>query len=402
MEAVPTDSRDNGRKTVGSVLFIRRGCGKPFAPGPHTFMSSVTRSAPEVFSAREIARAAGVSVREVRDPALPGGIVAGDGGFVASGEAIRIVRMFRGRPVTPGERQLFRPPAAARRSPGRALAASGALHAAMFAALVLVTSMGLSSAPKELPPFLAAMRLVFVPVPGPGGGGGGGGLKQPAPPPRAEMKGTSALRSPVPPPRPTRRPEPEPKRRTLPPPPVRPQPVERPVEPPPPAPRPETAPQVVAPVVTAAADSRDRVGVPTDAAPGPDSNGPGSGGGVGTGQGTGIGEGDGAGIGPGSGGGTGGGPYRPGSGVTPPTVLHEVKPDYTEEARRRGIEGDVVLEIVVRRDGSVGDVRLLQGLGSGLDQRATDAVRQWRFSPARRLGAPVDVVVEVAVEFKLR
>jgi TonB family protein len=83
-------------------------------------------------------------------------------------------------------------------------------------------------------------------------------------------------------------------------------------------------------------------------------------------------------------------------------LLREVKPDYTEDARRRGVNGDVELEIVVRSDGSVGDIRLLRGLGYGLDQRAIDAVRQWRFSPARRLGAPVDVLVEVAVEFKLR
>jgi protein TonB len=82
--------------------------------------------------------------------------------------------------------------------------------------------------------------------------------------------------------------------------------------------------------------------------------------------------------------------------------LHEVKPDYTEEARRRSLSGDVVLEIVVRADGRVGAVRILQGLGSGLDQRAVEAVRQWRFSPARRFGTPVDVLVEVAVEFRLR
>ena len=67
-----------------------------------------------------------------------------------------------------------------------------------------------------------------------------------------------------------------------------------------------------------------------------------------------------------------------------------------------GIEGDVVMEIVVRRDGSVSNVRVLQGLGHGLDQRAIEAVRQWRFAPARRRGAPVDVLVEVAMEFKLR
>jgi TonB family protein len=61
-----------------------------------------------------------------------------------------------------------------------------------------------------------------------------------------------------------------------------------------------------------------------------------------------------------------------------------------------------VLEIVVMSDGRVGDVRVLGGLGHGLDERAVDAVRQWRFSPARRLGKPVDVLVEVAVEFRLR
>ena len=102
------------------------------------------------------------------------------------------------------------------------------------------------------------------------------------------------------------------------------------------------------------------------------------------------------------GGGTGGGPYRPGSGITAPAILREVKPDYTEDARRRGLSGDVVLEIVVKSDGRVGAVRVMQGLGAGLDQRAVEAVRQWRFSPARRLGTPVDVLVEVAVEFRLR
>ena len=79
-----------------------------------------------------------------------------------------------------------------------------------------------------------------------------------------------------------------------------------------------------------------------------------------------------------------------------------MKAEYTDEARRRGITGDVVLEIVVRRDGTVGEVTLRRGLGGGLDQRAVTAVRQWRFDPARRRGVPVDVIVEVAVEFTLR
>jgi TonB family protein len=102
------------------------------------------------------------------------------------------------------------------------------------------------------------------------------------------------------------------------------------------------------------------------------------------------------------GGGAGGGPYRPGSGIEPPRLLREIKALYTDEARRQGVTGAVVLEIVIRRDGSVGDVQVLRGLGSGLDERAVTAVRNWRFAPARRLGEPVDVVVEVEVEFSLR
>jgi TonB family protein len=116
----------------------------------------------------------------------------------------------------------------------------------------------------------------------------------------------------------------------------------------------------------------------------------------------GLGEGDGAGVGPGSGGGTGGGPFRPGAGITPPRLLQEIKAEYTDDARRAGITGEVVLEIVVRRDGSVGDVKLLHGLGGGLNDRARQAVKQWRFSPATRQGTPVDVIVEVGVNFKLR
>ena len=350
---------------------------------------------PDVFNAREIARAAGVSVREVK-ALIDTGSVSSDRVFLAPREAVRAVRLLRG---SRAPTDLFQPPAAAHRSPGRALVASGALHAAVLAGLVLVTTMELASAPPEPVPDPTPVRLVFFATPGPGGGGGGGGLRQPAPPPRAELTGKSRLKSPVPPPRP-KKPEPEPPK--VPPRPIRPQPAERPVEPPPPPSVVAPLPQVVAPVVTAAADPRERAGVPTESASNVESSGPGTGGGAGAGQGAGIGEGSGSGIGPGSGGGTGGGPYRQGSGITAPALLREVKPDYTEEARRRGVEGDVILEIIVRADGSVTGVKVRQGLGAGLDQRAADAVRQWRFSPARRQGQAVDVVVEVAVEFKLR
>ena len=82
--------------------------------------------------------------------------------------------------------------------------------------------------------------------------------------------------------------------------------------------------------------------------------------------------------------------------------MREVKAQYTDDARKRGVTGDVVLEIVIKSDGSVGDVTLLRGLGFGLDERAIAAVQNWRFAPARRLNAPVDVIVEVEVEFSLR
>jgi TonB family protein len=363
-------------------------------------MTMSTASAPDVYSAREIARAAGVSAREVRRLFEAGEIPAIEGRYARAADAAAAVLRLRDRTPIPRERsELFSPHEGPRRSPGRALLASGTLHAAMVGLAALLTTWDVSTRVTDTPRLMPA-RLVFLAVPGPGGGGGGGGLRQPAPPARAALKGRSPLRSPVPPPRrPTTRP-PEPSARVAPPP--RPVPAPKPVDPPPAPPQPEKLPQVVAPVATAPADPIDRAGVLSDGATTTPTSGPGSGGGAGTGQGTGIGEGDGSGIGPGSGGGTGGGPYRPGSGITPPSILREVKPDYTEDARRRGIEGDVVLEIVVRSDGSVGPVTLLQGLGAGLDQRAIDAVRQWRFSPARRQGTAVDVVVEVAVEFKLR
>jgi protein TonB len=357
-------------------------------------MSSISITVPEVFTPREIAAAAGVPTAAVRALIADGSITSIGGRFVTASDSARIVRKFRGLAVEPAERALFGPRPVTKRSPS-ALVASGALHGAGLVAFLLLT-MGVA-APTALP--TTEMRLVFLATPGPGGGGGGGGLKQPAPPPPAKMKGASLVKSPVPPPRPktTRPPEPEPKKT---PPPPAPEPVAKPVEPPPPAP-PKPLPEVVAPVAQAPADTTDKAGVLANARDS-DSHGPGTGSGAGTGQGTGIGEGTGSGIGPGTGGGTGGGPYRPGSGITPPSIIREVRPDYTEEARRRGVEGDVELEIVVRADGSVGNVKVIRGLGSGLDQRAADAVRQWRFSPAKRFGTPVDVMVEVAVEFKLR
>jgi TonB family protein len=158
---------------------------------------------------------------------------------------------------------------------------------------------------------------------------------------------------------------------------------------------------VQAPVAPAASSRVDAPGVPTPR-PAPPSAGPGTGAGAGSRSGAGMGTGAGSGIGPGTGGGTGGGAYAPGSGLTAPALVREVRPSYTDEARRLGLQGNVVLQVTVGRDGRVGDVRVVRGLGAGLEQRAVDAVRQWRFTPATRRGVPVDVSVQVSVEFSLR
>jgi TonB family protein len=267
---------------------------------------------------------------------------------------------------------------------------STSLHGLVAVAMVVISSISFTNADERTEPLdlpQQPIRMVYLMQPGPGGGGGGGGLRMKAPPTKVERKGPQKVSSPIP-------------ARKLPPP-LEPRP--KPVEPPPTPLEAKVLPPVMAPVLTVAADARDREGdvkeTPKEAAP---SQGPGSNGGAGTGKGTGLGEGDGSGIGPGEGGGMGGGPYRPGSGVEPPRLLQEVRATYTDEARRANVTGEVLLEIVVRRDGSVGDVKILRRLGSGLDQRAVQAVRQWRFAPARMKGVPVDVVVEVSVDFKLR
>ncbi len=133
------------------------------------------------------------------------------------------------------------------------------------------------------------------------------------------------------------------------------------------------------------------------------SQGPGSGGGVGDGAGTGIGSGRGPGLGPGVGGGTGGGIYRSGGGVTPPTILSQVRPSYTDEALRQRIQGSVILELIVRRDGQPSDIRVVRSLDpGGLDVQAIAAVQQWRFNPGRLASTPVDVLVTVVMDFSIR
>jgi len=136
--------------------------------------------------------------------------------------------------------------------------------------------------------------------------------------------------------------------------------------------------------------------------PGPPSSGPGTGGGIGTGEGGGVGPGKGAGVGPGEGGGTGGGPFRVGGGVSAPTVLYRIEPNYSEEARRARYQGSVILSAIVRKDGTIQILKVVRGLGLGLDENAVEALRQWRFTPGTRSGEPVDVALNIEINFALR
>jgi len=222
-------------------------------------------------------------------------------------------------------------------------------------------------------------NIIWLSQPGPGGGGGGGGNKMKEPPRQAELPGKDKITVPV-----AKPPKIEAQQAKNEPPPID---------------------QLNIPAKISSA-AQDTLPGAIEAPPGPPtlSQGSGTGGGAGTGVGSGIGPGSGSGLGPGSGGGTGGGTYRPGNGVTIPRVLREVKPQYTSDAMRAKVQGTVLLECVVRPDGSVGDVQILRSLDGvfGLDQEAIKAAKQWRFAPGTRLGEPVPVLVTIELTFTLR
>lgn len=136
------------------------------------------------------------------------------------------------------------------------------------------------------------------------------------------------------------------------------------------------------------------IGLPTVSSLGNDTVG---GAGIGTGP-------RGSGFGAGSNRGSGNDAFGPGNGVTMPTVLSEVKPSYTAEAMRAKVQGAVMVEAIVREDGSVGQVRIVRSLDRtfGLDEEALRAVKNWRFRPGQRQGRNVAVIVEIELTFTLR
>jgi len=114
-----------------------------------------------------------------------------------------------------------------------------------------------------------------------------------------------------------------------------------------------------------------------------DSNGPGSGNGIGSGNGTGIGSGSGGGVGPGEGGGAGGGIFNAGTGgYGIPACIYCPQAQFSDEAVKAKYQGTVLLQAIITPDGRATEIRVLKGLGLGLDEKAVEAVRTWRFKPA--------------------
>jgi len=159
---------------------------------------------------------------------------------------------------------------------------------------------------------------------------------------------------------------------------------------------------VVPPQVKIAQAALPNFGDPKSVIPsGPPSNGTGSGGGIGSGSGGGVGSGEGPGVGPGRGGGIGGGVFKVGGGVSAPRALQTPDPEYSEEARKAKYQGTVVLWLIVDPNGNPQQVKVARSLGMGLDQKAVEAVRHWKFEPAMKDGRPVAVQINVEVNFRL-
>jgi periplasmic protein TonB len=238
-------------------------------------------------------------------------------------------------------------------------------HVALVAVFLLV----LRLAPQALPPEITdplKLDFVFLPIPGPGGGGGGGD-KTPEPPRKVEVaKPKDAVSVPT-------------------------------QKPPAPVPDPPKDPPAQPMTLPFQQMSAAEMTLPGSVNPSTTTS-------AGSGTGSGAGPGTGSGMGPGHGGGFGGGAYRPGAGITLPSVVREVKPAYTADAMRAKVQGSVWLECIVMPDGSVGDVKVTRSLDPifGLDQEAIKAAKQWRFRPGMRQGEPVPVIITIELTFTLR
>jgi len=143
------------------------------------------------------------------------------------------------------------------------------------------------------------------------------------------------------------------------------------------------------------------IGMPTSPQVALASQGGGAGSGFGSGSGGGIGSGTGGGVGPGEGGGYGGGPMRIGGGVSAPVLIYSVDPEFSDEARRAKYQGICVVSLIVDTQGNPQNIRVVRALGMGLDEKAEEAVRQYKFKPAYFHGHPVPVLINVEVNFRI-
>jgi TonB family protein len=99
--------------------------------------------------------------------------------------------------------------------------------------------------------------------------------------------------------------------------------------------------------------------------------------------------------------GRGGGVFRVGGGVSAPTLMYKVEPEYTEEARAAKLQGTVVLYVEIDPTGKAINIRVLRGLGLGLDEKAVEGVKKWKFKPGEKDGTPVTVAATIEVNFRL-
>ena len=88
------------------------------------------------------------------------------------------------------------------------------------------------------------------------------------------------------------------------------------------------------------------------------------------------------------------------NGITRPKLIHSVEAEFSDEARRRRIEGTVLVSFTVSEQGLPIDMRIVKSVGYGLDEQALLAVNQYRFEPALQDGKPVPAPVSVEVRFR--
>ncbi len=267
-------------------------------------------------------------------------------------------------------------PMAVKRSPASSML-SFLLHAGIFAALVwfilqarhqFVAPQKVEVTPVVVPPYIPP---VTAPAPQAMGGGGGGGFHQPVEANKGHLPPVE--KAPINPP-------------------------ELQVD----HPKLAVAPAVVMPQQVKLPDnSMPNLGMPQSTQVVMKSQGRGSGSGFGVGGGGGIGAGDGGGIGSGTVGGYGGGVMAVGGGVTAPVVIHKVEPEFTDAARRVKYQGVASVGLIVDAQGNPEDVHVVHPLGMGLDQKAVEAVRQYKFKPAMFKGRAVPVQMVIEVDFHM-